>query len=77
MYGGGCREVHAGGRSREAEEVVERGQAAYLMDLSSARTAPSRVEYSGLHGKWRQPYLLAVGEGQEGAAAGVEKARAT
>ena len=54
-YGGGYREAHANGQSHGAEQVVEREQAAYLMESSSMRTAPSRSEYSGLHGKWRQP----------------------
>ena len=28
MYGGGCREEHASGQSREAEQVVERERGA-------------------------------------------------
>ena len=30
MYGGGCREEHASGRSRGAEEVVERARGGLL-----------------------------------------------
>ena len=89
VYGGGCREVHAGGQSQQAEEVVERARGGLLEGVEEVAHGGAAVGEAarevraldeGAHARAEELAALGVavllGDGVERAGDGEEGLRA-